>query len=801
VIRNIPINILLIIGFLISGLIPLLFVAVVSYNTTRAEMKDQVFRQLESVRNIKKEQIYNYYNERVADISMFALDPTIASAYEQLEEAFKNAGGSERGGFKGHSNEQYEAPPPYVTAHDRFFSFFKNLVTSYGYYDLFLLDPEKGETVFTVRKEADFGIRIDEIPSSLRDVWLEAVNSKRLSLSDTRPYPPSHNSPAQFLAAPIIDGGKVKAVIAVQIAIEAVDKIMKERSGMWRTGETYLVGQDKKMRSDSYLDSQNHSLQASFSGTVEKNGADTEATREALRGVEGKKIAIDYRGKQVLSAYTPIYIKDIKWALVAEVDEEEIDNQIAAALDIRILTLTGFSILLLLVLALAISGLINKGIRSVNAQQERIISGILQGRLDTRAEPGSVGVDFQRVVSRTNELLDAFVEQVEAKRKLEEHLQRTQRLEAIGTLAGGIAHDLNNILTSMHAYAEIVRTSIPQGGIAEENLDQLVLTIRRASELVEQIMTFSRRAKTEEKYIDVSKEIWESIKLFKATLSPNIRVEGDVDSEGLIIKANPSEVRQVILNLCTNAHQAMRDCGGTLTISARLAGREAAAVLGLHEGLFCKISVGDTGKGMDSDTLKRIFEPFFTTKPAGQGMGMGLSVVHGIVSKYGGVIDVESSPGKGSRFDVYLPLEQITEQNELGANKEVSATKGQGNILFVDDDPQICDSQKKSLEMLGYKVTAVQDPREAESLVAANPVRFDLLILDLSMPYINGYQLAERLVQIRPDVPMIMTTGYAELADARRIEKLGFHSLILKPYRLNELSRLIAEIMKSAKRS
>ena len=652
--------------------------------------------------------------------------------------------------------------------------------------------------MFTVRKEADFGIRISEIPSPLRDVWIEAVNSMRLCLSDTRPYAPSHNSPAQFLAAPIISDDKVVAVIAVQIPIDTIDKIMRERSGMWLSGETYLVGQDMKMRSDSFLDSENHSLEASFNGTVEENGADTEATRDALRGISGKKILVDYRGKEVLSAYAPLDIERVRWALVAEVDEEEIDSQIAAALDVKIFTLTAFSILLLVMLALAITGLINRGIRSVIDQQERIFCGILQGRLDTRAEPGSVGVDFQRVVSSTNELLDAFVLHVEEKRKLEEHIQRTQRMEAIGTLAGGIAHDLNNILTSMHAYAEIIRTDIPEDGVAEENLEQLVMTIRRASELVEQIMIFSRRAKTEEKHIDVSEEINENIKLFKATLPPNIRVEGELASEKMIIRANPSEIRQVILNLCTNAHQAMQG-GGVLTISARIADPESVAAAGLPQRRFCLISVSDTGHGMDQDTQKRIFEPFFTTKSAGRGSGLGLSVVHGIVSKYEGSIEVNSSLGEGSRFDVYLPLAQGDEIGRADDDREAPPTKGKGDILFIDDDPQICDSQKKSLEMLGYTVTAVQDPRNVESLLSANPWRFDIVILDLSMPYINGYQLAEKIFRIRPDMPMVMTTGYTEMADAKRIESLGLRSLILKPYRLSEISRLIDGIIKSGK--
>jgi signal transduction histidine kinase/ActR/RegA family two-component response regulator len=801
VIRNIPIAVLLIVGFLISGLIPLLIVSLVSFNTTRDEMKGQVFRQLESVRNIKKEQLYAYYKERLADISVFAQDPTVIEAVDELEAAFKGGGGSAGGGFKGLSHENYLAPPSYKAVHDRYISFFKNLIVQHRYYDLFLLEPVDGETIFTVRKEADFGDRISEISSSLRDVWITAVNERRICLSDTRPYPPSNNIPAQFLAAPIYAGDELKGVIAVQISSEAVDDIMMERSGMWQTGETYLVGQDMKMRSDSYLDSLRHSVQASFNGTVEENGVDTIASREALRGLDGRKIITDYRGGRVLSAYTPVYLIDVRWALIAEVDEEEIDGQIAAALNLRLLTLTGFSVLLLLVLALSISALIHTGITSLIKQQERMIGDILRGRLETRAEPRSVGVDFQRVAARTNELLDAFVKQTQERRKLEEHIQRSQRLEAIGTLAGGIAHDLNNILTSMHAYAEIIRTTIPDDSFAEENLEQLVMTIRRASELVEQILTFSRRAKTEERHFNISDEIKESIKLFKATLPPNIRVEGDSVQEQLTIKANASEIRQVIMNLCTNAIQAMRASGGVLTITAEKAGSGEVTETIPGGGDFCRIRVRDTGHGMDEAVRERVFEPFFTTKPAGEGTGMGLSVVHGIVSKYGGAIEVESSPGKGSCFDVYLPLASETELRKVGKEPDPGLVRGEGHILFVDDDPQICDSQKKSLALLGYSVTVIQDSREAEVVFTGDPWKFDLLILDLSMPHMNGYDLAEKAIAIRSDVPIILTTGYAELADARRIEQSGFKSFILKPYKLNEISRLIAEIMKSVRGS
>jgi signal transduction histidine kinase/ActR/RegA family two-component response regulator len=794
--RKIPIKTLLIAGFLISGLIPTLVFSFVSYRTTREEMRDQVFRQLESVRNIKKEQIHNFFNERIADISAFSENPTVTKAYKELETVFGQGGDR----FKGYSEEEFVAPKSYMNIHKRYFSFFKNLISNYGYYDLFLLDPIKGDALFTVRKERDFGIRISEVFSSLRDVWITAVREKRIGLSDTRPYPPSNNIPAQFMAAPILENDEVVGVIAVQISIDSIDNIMKERSGMWQTGETYLVGQDKKMRSDSYLDSLNHSVLASFKGTVEENGVDTAASQEALQGIEDKKIIVDYRGKQVLSAYTPIRIKDVRWALIAEVDEDEINRQIGRALNSKIVILTGLSVLMLVLLALTISIFINKGIRNIISQLEKMIDDILRGKLHARVEPSSVGVDFKRVMTRTNELLDAFVKQMKEKRKLEDHIQYTQRMEAIGTLAGGIAHDFNNILTSMNAYAHIVKTNIPKNSVADDNINELILSIRRASELIEQIMTFSRYIKTEEKHIDISEEVSESIKLFKAALPRNIQVESRLCSEQLPIKANPSQIRQVIMNLYTNAYQAMQGGGGILTISTDKVKLEGNSTLNIKNGTYCKISVKDTGHGIDRKIQKRIFEPFFTTKPVGKGTGMGLSVVHGIVRRCGGGVEVESSPGKGACFNVYIPLAYKANLKKRKRDREIPVIKGKGRILFVDDDIQICDSQKKALEPLGYTVTAIPDSRVAEEVFSKNSKHFDLVILDLNMPHLDGFELAERIIKIRADIPIILTTGYSELIDPQKLERSGFHSVLLKPYKLSDISRLAAEILKSGKK-
>lgn len=353
----------------------------------------------------------------------------------------------------------------------------------------------------------------------------------------------------------------------------------------------------------------------------------------------------------------------------------------------------------------------------------------------------------------------------------------------------------------MHAYALIVSKNIPRKSITEENMKELILSIHRASELVEQILTFSRQVKTDEELLDISEEIRDSIKLFKAALPRNIVVESCLSSEPLMIKANPSQLRQVIMNLYTNAYQAMQKCGGTLTISTAKLVLEGKAAFDNKNGTYCKISVKDTGHGMDSKIHKRIFEPFFTTKPVGEGTGMGLSVVHGIVRRCGGHIEVESSPGKGACFDVFLPLAQRTEVIRRKKTKEIALIKGKGQILLVDDDAQICDSQKKTLELLGYTVTSIQDSRLAEKVFSENPKQFDLLIVDLNMPYIDGFELTQRILKIRADTPVILISGFEEMDDTKKREKLGIHSILMKPFDLIDISHRIAEVLKSRKKN
>ncbi|MGR3296089.1 MAG: methyl-accepting chemotaxis protein, partial [Candidatus Bathyanammoxibius sp.] len=348
--------------FLAVGIIPLALVGFWSATQSTKSLTDQSFNQLTAIREIKKSQIEKYFAEREGDMGVLietvgtlrkesfdkllaiqvskkvqierffaerqgdalvlADNPFIHQAFKDLDAAFEAGGGASGGAYKGQANEKYSAPASYRAVHDRYFSNFKYYMAQYGYYDVFLMDAAYGDVSFTVTKEADFGQRANDIESSLRDVWRIAAKEGRVALSDTKPYAPSAGAPAQFVAAPIKENGRVIGVVALQISIEGITAIMSERSGMGETGEAYLVGPDLLMRSDSYLDAENHTVVASFADPV-KGRADTEAIRAALGGKTGQEVIIDYNGNPVLSAYSPVRIGDVTWAVVAELDVAE----------------------------------------------------------------------------------------------------------------------------------------------------------------------------------------------------------------------------------------------------------------------------------------------------------------------------------------------------------------------------------------------------------------------------------------------------------------------------------------------
>ena len=379
----------------------------------------------------------------------------------------------------------------------------------------------------------------------------------------------------------------------------------------------------------------------------------------------------------------------------------------------------------------------------------------------------------------------------------EEQLRQSQKMQTIGTLAGGIAHDFNNILSPLFGYTEMLLQDVPQRGRLHDDLEQILKAAKRAKDLVSQILTFSRQDESKPKPLHIHFIVKEALKLLQASLPATIKIIKHVQSDCGVILADATQIHQVIMNLCTNASYAMRENGGTLEVKLdkiQLDARKAMKFEDLDNGTYVRLSVRDTGQGMDKKTIDRIFEPFFTTKPVGQGTGLGLSVTHGIVENHGGAIVVDSEPGKGSTFQVFLPTIQ---EKIKDATVNINDTP-QGNnehILLVDNEEGIVVMLKTMLERLGYAVTEKTASLQALEAFRNAPQDFDVAISDQTMPDMTGAQLSKQLISIRSDTPIILCTGFSETINRKKAEKMGIKGYITKPFSQKDIALKIRQVL------
>ncbi len=430
---------------------------------------------------------------------------------------------------------------------------------------------------------------------------------------------------------------------------------------------------------------------------------------------------------------------------------------------------------------------------------EVIHKGFLVGEFEFRRKDGQsiwVKLHVRKTKSKEGEIiLEGLMEDVTQIRKMEAQLQQSQKLEAIGTLSGGIAHDFNNILSSIIGFTELSLDEVEHGTTLQNNLTEVLKAGNRARDLIKQIMTFSRKSAQERKPVQINLLIIETVRMLRSAIPTNIEIEEHITPEMLTIDANPTQMNQVMVNLVTNASHAI-DENGIIEIGLEVVSLDESiknSYPDLLPGRYAKIFVSDNGCGIAEENLDLIFDPYFTTKDPDRGTGLGLAGVHGIVKTHGGHISVYSEVGKGTSFNVYFPIVDKTEKLQKTAEDPIPT--GNERILLVDDEQVILDLGEKTLKQLGYDVVVKNGGVEALTLFRADPDRFDLVITDMTMPKMTGDQLARELMKVRPNIPVILCTGFSSKISREQAKEIGIKAYAMKPLARREMAITVRNVL------
>ena len=639
-----------------------------------------------------------------------------------------------------------------------------------------------------------------------RPWYIKAAREKKIVWTDPYVFFTSQK-PGITIAGPVFQGpDRLRGIVGVDIQIDQLSTFIgKLRIG--KSGRAYMLNRNGDVVAFPDLEKiTTASLEAPGKSRLVKIGEiDDPLSRQAFEAVDWQKDAdsglvihkplfakFESAGETFNVMFTPFSDEQWPWIIGVYIPEDDYLGEIKATGSFIVLATVVISVIVSIIALLVAQGIIRP-----MAALEREALAVREHRLDPTPMPRSAYKEIQETADAFTRMKSTLRTHEAEKGRLERQIRHSQKMEAIGTLAGGVAHDFNNILYPLIGFTEMAMDDLDEGTEARENLQEVLIAAHRARELVRQILTFSRLDTPERSALQLQPLIKEGLNLLRATLPAHVDIQKRIDPDCGPVMANPSQIQQVLMNLCTNAFHAMSPGGGTLTVSLReirIASEDSAPDLDLAPASYIKLSVSDTGCGMGPDVLERIFEPYFTTKGTGEGTGMGLAVIHGIVRAYDGDIQVTSSPGQGATFDVYIPR---TRQAALAGEEEQTRPlpRGDERILLVEDEDQTVKMLERMLRQLGYRPTAFTDAKAALAAFEADPAGVDLVVTDLAMPAMTGDVLAQRMIRLRPDLPIILCTGFSPLMDEKRARDLGIRRLLFKPLDRAQLARAIRQIL------
>lgn len=890
----------LLIAFLAVGLIPFAVIGTIALITAQNALTFNTMSHLESVRDAKKMYIQHFFKTQLGNVRTLAEVGSVVTATEMMAEAFHITGGTiENNAIWGALSERYTPA-------------MKNYIDTQGYKDLYIISTD-GDIVYSVTGKSDLGQNVREgklRKSSLGRCFTHTLKNG-MALTDFELYEPHNNDPALFAGAVVKRGHFVSGVVVIYIPIEMINRIMLERSGLGRTGETYLVGNDMLMRSNLFLDPARHSVKSSLTDP-ERNFLDTEAVHLALGGQTGRKIIHDFRGVQVVSAFTPLRFGDMTWALIAEIDKSEAFAPVEMLrLLMSLVALTGISAIVFVsfLIARRISrplgkltkateeisqgrfeafldstllassdeiGLLAKSFHTMTAQLKRsmadsmkeiserkrlttildsttdmvsmatpdaritymnkaglkllgwrdteeissrtisdahpdwafdiiektgipaaIENGVWTGETTLQRGDGSEMPVSQVIMSHKSpegelQYLSTIIRDISGQKRLEARLQRAQKMEALGILAGGVAHDINNVLSGIVSYPDLLLMQIPK----DSPLRKIILTIqesgKKAADIVQDLLTMARRGVVVENVVNLNIIISEYLKNPEyeklKSFHPNVTVQTNLEPGLFNITGSDVHLAKTVMNLVSNAAEAMPD-GGRISITTenRYVDSPISGYDSFEEGDYATLMVSDTGIGINPEDRERIFEPFYTKKVMGRsGTGLGMAVVWGTVKDHKGHIDLQSKEGNGTVFTLYFPATRQAETQET-VQLPIESYMGKGeSILVVDDVKDQREIAYDLLTSLGYAVEVVSSGENAVDYLKSNTV--DLLLIDMIMdPGIDGLETYRRILEIRPGQKAVIASGFSETRRVKSAQKLGAGTYIKKPYTLEKL--------------